>query len=115
MVNHHGGVIKAENYLYGYSDGKGLTCQDFKTGKASWAEKEKIQKGAVTFADGMLICREEDTGAIILVDASPTGYKEKGRFQQPDRAKEKAWTHPTIANGRLYIRDQDLLLCYAVK
>jgi len=26
-----------------------------------------------------------------------------------------AWPHPTIANGKLYLRDQDLLLCYDLK
>jgi hypothetical protein len=52
---------------------------------------------------------------MILVNAVPGGYTEKGRFTQPDRAREKAWTHPVIANGKLYVRDQDLLLCYDVK
>ena len=80
-----------------------------------WSEKEKIKKGAVSFADGMLYCREEDSGRMILVAATSEGYQEKGRFDQPDRAKEKAWPHPTIANGKLYLRDQDLLLCYDVK
>ena len=49
-----------------------------------------------------------DTG---LLKKWPAGYQEKGRFVPPDRAKEKAWPHPTIANGQLYLRDQDLLLC----
>jgi len=52
---------------------------------------------------------------MILLDASPAGYQEKGRFLQPDRAKEKGWPHPTIANGKLYLRDQDRPLCYDVK
>jgi len=115
MVNHHGGVIKVGDYLYGYSDGKGLTCQNFKTGEALWAEKEKMKKGAVAYADGMLYCREEDSGTMLLVEASPSGYSEKGRFKQPDRAKEKSWPHPVICNGRLYLRDQNLLLCYDIK
>ena len=115
LVNHHGGVVKVGDNLYGYSDGKGFTCQNMKTGDAVWAEKEKIKKGSVSFADGMLYAREEGSGTIILLAASPEGYTEKGRFKQPSRAKENAWAHPTIANGKLYIRDQDLLLCYDVK
>jgi outer membrane protein assembly factor BamB len=115
MVNHHGGVIKLGDQLYGYSDGKGWVCQDFKTGDIVWSEKDKLKKGSVTFADGHLVCREEDTGTVALLEATPTGYVEKGRFKQPDRAKEKAWPHPTIANGKLYLRDQDLLLCYELK
>jgi outer membrane protein assembly factor BamB len=112
MMNHHGGVVKDGDYLYGHSDNKGLVCQNFKTGEIVWAEKEKVKKGCVSFADGKLIFREEESGAMILIEATPKAYVEKGRFNQPDRASEKAWPHPSIANGKLYIRDQDSLFCY---
>jgi outer membrane protein assembly factor BamB len=115
MVNHHGGVARVGEYIYGYSDDKGLTCQNARTGEAVWAEKERIKKCSVSSADGKLYCREEDSGTVILVDAAPGGYTEKGRLKQPDRAEEKAWTHPVIANGKLYLRDQDLVLCYDIK
>lgn len=115
MANHHGGVVKVGDYLYGYSEGKGFICQNFKTGEIVWAEKDRIKKGCVSYADGMLYCRDEDNGTMVLLAASPAGYAEKGRFRQPDRAPEKAWPHPTIANGKLCLRDQDVLLCYDVK
>jgi outer membrane protein assembly factor BamB len=115
MVNHHGGVVKVDDCVYGYSDGKGFICQNFKTGEVMWAEKEKINKGSVSYADGMFYCREEDSGTMIMLAASSNGYSEKGRFKQPERAKEKAWPHPTVANGKLYLRDQDVLLCYNVR
>jgi outer membrane protein assembly factor BamB len=115
MVNHHGGVVKVQECLYGYSEGKGFVCQDAKTGEIRWAEKEKIRKGCVSYAEGRLYCREEDTGTVVLLEASPNGYAETGRLKQPERAKEKAWPHPTIANGRLYLRDQNLLFCYDVE
>ena len=115
MVNHHGGVVRVGEYIYGYSDGNGLTCQNARTGEAVWAEKAAIKKGSVCYANGKLYCREEDTGTVVLVDAAPGGYTEKGRFNQPERTAEKAWSHPVIANGKLYIRDQDLLLCYDIK
>jgi outer membrane protein assembly factor BamB len=115
MVNHHGGVVRIGDDIFGYSDGKGLTCQNASTGEAVWEEKAAIKKCSVSYADGKLYCREEDTGTMVLVDATPSGYTEKGRFEQPDRAPEKAWSHPVIANGKLYIRDQDLLLCYDIR
>jgi outer membrane protein assembly factor BamB len=115
MVNHHGGVIKVGDYVYGYSDNKGWTCQDFKTGEAKWQEKQKLGKGSIAYADGRLYLRlEEKAGTIALIEASPEGYKEHGRFDQPDRSDKNSWPHPVIANGRLYIRDQDVLLCYEV-
>ena len=116
MVNHHGGVIKVGDYLYGYSDGKGWTCQDFKTGDSKWEEKEKLGKGSLVYADGHFYLRQEDKeGTVALIEASPSGYKEHGRFDQPDRSKQKTWSHPVVANGKLFLRDQDLLLCYDIK
>lgn len=113
MVNHHGGVVKWGEHLYGHSDGAGWTCQDFKTGKVIWQDRG-IGKGSVTCVDGYLYCRSED-GPVALVTATPEGYRETGRFRQPDRSTKKAWPHPVVADGCLYLRDQDLLLCYDVK
>ena len=116
MVNHHGGVVRLGDHLYGYSDGKGWTCQEFKTGKAVWQDKEKLGKGSLVCADGHLYLRCQDgPGAVVLIEASPDGWKEKGRFDQPDRSSANSWPHPVIANGKLYLRDQDVLLCYDVK
>jgi alcohol dehydrogenase (cytochrome c) len=51
---------------------------------------------------------------MLLVEPSREQYIERGRFEQPDRTELPAWSHPVIANGKLYIRDQDVLLCYNV-
>ena len=67
--------------------------------------------GSVTDPSGAVV----GNATVILVDAAPGGYSEKGRLQQPGRSQEKAWAHPVIANGKLYLRDQDLIFCYAVK
>ncbi len=101
--------------VYGYSDSKGWTCQDLRSGLARWQEKEKLGKGSLVYADGYFYLREEDTGTVALIEASPVGYREHGRFQQPNRSGDEAWAHPVVAGGRLYLRDQDLLLCYDAK
>ena len=116
MVNHHGGVVLLNGNVYGYSDGKGWVCQNLMTGERVWAEEEDaIGKGAIVYADGRFYIRDENEGRVALIDASPDGYKERGRFKQPDRSGAQSWPHPVVANGRLYIRDQDILLCYDVK
>ncbi|HEV7402990.1 MAG TPA: PQQ-binding-like beta-propeller repeat protein [Chthoniobacteraceae bacterium] len=120
MKNHHGGVVLVGDFLYGYSDGVGWTCQDFKTGGLVWAEKAKLGKGAVTYADGMLYCLDESKGTVVLIEASPKGWAEHGRFTLDPLSQIRSkqghiWTHPVISNGRLYLRDQDLIYCYAVK
>lgn len=119
MVNHHGGVIRVGPNVYGHSDSKGWTCQDIKTGNVLWQDKTAWPergngKGSIAYADNRFVIRTEDKGTIALIEASPAGYKEHGRFEQPNRSKEKAWAHAVISNGKLYIRDEDHLLCYDV-
>jgi hypothetical protein len=48
------------------------------------------------------------------VEASGEGYKEHGRLKQLNRSSTPAWPHPVIANGALYLRDQETLLCYDI-
>ncbi len=114
MANHHGGVILLGDYLYGHSDSKGWICQEFKTGDVKWTDKS-VGKGAIAYADGRFYFRSEGgKGTVALVEATPDGYKEKGRFDQPDRSNKNSWPHPVVANGRLYLRDQDVLLSYEI-
>lgn len=116
MDNKTGGVIVVGEHLYGVTDGGRLKCVELKTGKVVWEDRCVGCKASVAFADGHLIVRGEDgRGTIALVEATPEGYKEKGRFDQPERSKKTAWPHPVIAGGKLYIRDQDVLLCFDVK
>jgi len=117
MKNHHGGVVLVGNHVYGYSDEVGWVAQDWKTGKAAWEEKDKAGKGSLTAADGLLILREEDekNSRVVLIETSPKGYHELGRFAPPDQSGTHAWAHPVISGGRLYLRDQDVLLAYDLK
>ena len=114
LVNHHGGMVLVGDHVYGHSDSKGWICQDFKTGEVVWSTN-KVGKGPITFADGHFYLRDENRGTVALIDATPDGYREKGRFVQPNRSDKNSWPHPVVANGRLYLRDQDLLLCYDLK
>jgi outer membrane protein assembly factor BamB len=116
MENHHGGLVLHDGCLYGAHGGLGrgfLVCLDFKTGKVLW-NAPSTPKGSVAFADGRLYYRAE-SDAVLLIEPSPKEYVERGRFKQPDRSQSPAWAHPVIANGKLYIRDQDVLFCYDVK
>ena len=120
MKNHHGGVIKVGEHLYGYSDGVGWACQDFKTGELIWNEKKALGKGAIAYADNRLYCQGEGDGRLILIDASPTGWKTHGEFTISPQTKKRnpkgrIWTHPVICDGKLYLRDQEYILCYNIK
>jgi outer membrane protein assembly factor BamB len=115
LKNHHGGMVVVDGYMYGSFDPGILTCLEFKTGKVMWEER-RPGKGSIMYADGRLYCRNEGReGTVYLVEANPKEYVERGRFNPPERTKEQAWPHPVLANGKLYIRDQGVLLCYDVK
>jgi outer membrane protein assembly factor BamB len=120
MQNHHGGVIVHDGCLYGANGGNGggnLICLDFATGEVLWDERrgeQRVPKGSIAFADGRLYYRTEE-GTMLLVEPSRERYIERGRFEQPDRTNVPAWSHPVIAGGKLYLRDQDVLFCYDIQ
>ena len=116
MTNHHGGVVLVGKYLYGFSDGKGWTCQDFQTGKAVWQQQGKSARDRWSTPTGCSTCGPKaDKGTVAIIEASPDGYKELGRFDPPDRSDKNSWPHPVVTGGRLYLRDQDVLQCYDVR
>jgi outer membrane protein assembly factor BamB len=125
MHNEHGGVLLLGDYVYGYSDTAGWLCQEFKTGKEAWSERNKLDgKASLTYADGRLYLLSEE-GEVCLIEANPKEWVEKGRFElpakspthtdRPTHGRTGVWTHPVVANGQLYLRDQELLFCYSVK
>jgi outer membrane protein assembly factor BamB len=112
-----GGSVLLGDLLYGTTN-EGLVAAEFVSGKVKW-QAGSIGGGSIVYADGHLYIHGEN-GEVALVEASPEGYREKGRFTPPDQPKhrdamEKAWTYPVVANGRLYIRDLGTLWCYAIK
>lgn len=120
ISNHHGGVILLKDHIFGHADSKGWTCQDIATGKKVWVERDGLDKGSIAYADNRFYCLGEESGDLVLTDASTEGWKEHGRFtltpqSELRKPKGRIWTHPVIANGRLYLRDQELLYCYDVR
>jgi outer membrane protein assembly factor BamB len=112
MRNQHGGMVLVDGSLYGCNNDI-LTCLDFRTGEVAWTARS-VGKGSLIYADGHLYVRGE-RGGMALVEATPAAYAEKGRFRPPRSGAGHAWSHPVIAGGRLYLRDQELLLCYDLR
>ena len=87
-------------------------AMNFMTGEVAWRDRS-VGKGSVTYADGRIYALGEN-GTVGLIEPSPEGYKEKSRFEI-NRGAYPTWTPPVIANGRLYLREQDNLYCYNIK
>jgi outer membrane protein assembly factor BamB len=110
-----GGSIVIGDHLYGTTN-SALMCIEFATGKEKWSERG-VGAGSLLLADGRLYVHGEK-GEVALVEPSPEGYREKGRFSPPEApnfGQTKAWAYPVVANGRLYIRDADVVWCYDVR
>lgn len=111
MRNHHSSSVLIGDYLYGFSSSI-LTAMRFDTGEVAWKDRS-VGKGSLVYADGNLYAFSEN-GVVGLIEATPTGYREKGRFRiQQDSLP--TWTHPVVAGGRLYLRDQDTIYAYDVR
>jgi outer membrane protein assembly factor BamB len=120
LGNYFGGIVLVDSCLYGDTEKAGWMCQDFKTGKKFWSEFKKLgrdsfRSGGVVFADGNLYCFE-NTGKVRLIKATSQGFKQQGYFRSP-RAKDRShtWAHPVVSNGKLYLRDQDVIFCYDIR
>ncbi|MGH9906783.1 MAG: PQQ-binding-like beta-propeller repeat protein, partial [Pyrinomonadaceae bacterium] len=121
LPNGFGGAVLVGDYLYGAVVGRQMLAAEFTTGKVMWSA-ENFSGASVSYADGLLYLHGWD-GDVVLVDATPEGYREKGRFTppaQPTHKKdggvaENAYAYPVIANGRLYIRDLGTLWAYDIK
>jgi outer membrane protein assembly factor BamB len=107
-----GSALLIDGYLYGATT-QGLFCADFATGKEQWLEKS-IGNASLCFADGRIYARSF-AGDIFLVEPNPKEYIQHGRVKQPNRSKISAWPHPVVANGGLYVRDMNTLVCFDVK
>ena len=116
LRNKHGGVIRVGEFVYGDTDDQGKPfCAELATGKVLWKRSDEGSgrgSAAVVYADGRLYIHY-DNGTVALVEASPTAFKEVGSFQAPKRSGP-SWAHPVVCDGRLYIREGDMLYCYDV-
>ena len=110
MRNHHSSSVLMGDHLYGFSSSI-LTAMRFDTGEVAWRDRS-VGKGSLVYADGHLYLLSEN-GVVGLVEATPAGYREKGRFQIPQESLP-TWAHPVVAGGRLYLRDQDTIYAYDV-
>ena len=101
-----------------------LQAATFQTpdGKSGWVLRISGARPIATpaYADGMLYLLGEEDGTVVLIDASPDGWQEHGRFtlsplSEIRKSKGHIWTHPVIVDGKLFLRDQDHFYCYDVK
>jgi outer membrane protein assembly factor BamB len=104
--NHFGNCMLAGGYLYGFDDdyrrGPSFRCVDWETGALKW-KTDRIAFGSLILADGKLVVLTAD-GDLALADPSPAGYREMARAKVIEKS---CWTPPSLAHGRLYVRNSE--------
>jgi hypothetical protein len=120
--NKQGGVVRIGKYVYGYHEKRNWACQDFESGELVWPKKrgkQTLKEGGFVVADARMYVLDEE-GMVGMLEASPKGYKEVSKFALPAKPEKrpsagKVWAHPSLSDGKLYVRDQELVFCYQVK
>jgi outer membrane protein assembly factor BamB len=116
--NHHGGFVLVDGHIYGgHGHRAGLpVCVELATGTLKWGgdiRNDGRGSAAIAYADGHVYYRYEN-GLVILVEATPAGYKEKGKLQV-ETSDLLSWSYPVIAGGKMYLRDKDSLYVYDLR
>ena len=122
MRNHHGGVVLGDGVSYGFTkvDGGVWMAQDLETGETLWRERVgRNRSGSISYADGRLYCYNDTDGTCYLVQPSREQWEPRGMLTLPeqtkmDRDKGAIWATPIIADGTLYLRDQDLIFAFDI-
>jgi outer membrane protein assembly factor BamB len=84
------------------TDGR-LKCDD---------EDTMPSKAQMTYADGLFYVLGEE-GTLALAKMTPEGCQKLGEMEiSPGDAR---WAAPVVANGRLYVRDDEKLYCLDIK
>jgi len=105
MKNHFNNAVLVGEHIYGF-DNATFKCISVATGEPAWAQRGLGKGSLLATADGLLIVLS-DRGKLLLVEAAPESYKELASFQAMEG---KAWTSPTLANGKVYLRDEDEMI-----
>jgi outer membrane protein assembly factor BamB len=110
MCNHVNSCVFWRGHVYGFDESR-LRCLDFQTGRVKWTERSP-GKGSLMMADGKLVVYS-DQGRVAIAEASSERYKELSGAQVLEG--RDTWAPPVLANGKLYCRSQEDLVCLDVQ
>ncbi|HWC89054.1 MAG TPA: PQQ-binding-like beta-propeller repeat protein [Pirellulales bacterium] len=116
LANKHGGAVLVGDYLYADTEDSGVPyCAELMTGEVKWKGRASGRgSAAVAAADDRLYLHFAD-GVMALLKATPDGLEEVGSFKVPGSGERPSWSHPVILDGKLYLREQDTILCYDLR
>ncbi len=116
IASQHSDPIIIDGFIYGYSGQSNqnegyFKCVELETGEEKWSTGE-IGWGTMVYVDAHLLCMDIK-GNLFLVKPDPNEFRKITEFRGAiEDVKHTAWTIPVVANGRLYLRYMQRLICY---
>jgi len=101
--------VFVNGYIYGFH-GKKLRCIDVTNGTVMW-ETKGFGNGSIIAIEDRLIALSEK-GVLALIETTPEKFTEISTMKILDG---RCWTPPSIANGRLYVRNQYEIVCLDIR
>jgi outer membrane protein assembly factor BamB len=102
----------AHIYAFGGQSGEFLTCVDASDGRVQWTSR--TYRGHLALAGDTLVLLSESAGLLRLVAADPSGYRELAKVQVLTPGA-RTGTPPTVAGGRIFVRNLDELVAVDVR
>ena len=121
MELHWNTAIHHEGYLYAcsgrHANGAELRCVELKTSKVAWAHRVNERASLLWVNDYFIYLGEY--GRLMLLKCTPEKLKVISEVVPMDEHGEQlikypAWAAPVLADGRLYIRGKNRLICFAL-
>jgi len=118
-------IIKGD-YIYGVDSYGELRCLELATGDRVWEDTTAVPRARWAtihiIRHGNREILFNDRGELIYAKLAPEGLEELSRTKlisptrrQLNRREGVAWSHPAIADGHIYIRNDEVLLCASLR
>ena len=91
-----------------------------------WSKSDWLGEKPVMFATAFMIENQDkyfvfnDIGELVIARMSPEGFEEldRAKLLEPTstaRGRQVVWSHPAIANGRFFVRNDKEIICVDLK
>jgi len=102
-------MVISNGHAYGFDTNGILTCVDLNDGRRKWKSRGYDNGQVLLLADQNVLLVQCEKGQVALVAAKPDSHEELARIPGLD---SKTWNHPVIANGKLFIRNDQSAVCF---
>ncbi|HEV8058513.1 MAG TPA: PQQ-binding-like beta-propeller repeat protein [Gemmataceae bacterium] len=107
-------MVVHKGYIYGFDGSSTIlfTCIDLADGKMKWRERGYRGGQVLLLPDQDLLLILTEGNEVALVKTNPEKREELCKL--PMLKGVKSWSHPVVAKGKLYLRNDEEAACYDI-